>query len=133
MNRLFVNLYPSQGLVKSDSRDTLNRDTVCRLVIYIISMSGSHEYIIVHSEKLTVGTPLIPRIESAKVGSKSLPYLIRPGSDFWGDRIRCDTGSSKNACQNRTGNYKVLTARISGYVSCQTPCKSEHHRETRVL
>ena len=48
--------YPSQGLVNSDSRDTLNRDTVCRLVIYIISMSGSHEYIIVHSEKLTVGT-----------------------------------------------------------------------------
>ena len=38
-------------------------------------------------------TPLIPRIESAKVGSKSLAYLIRPGSDFRGDRIRCDTGS----------------------------------------
>ena len=36
--------------------------------------------------------PLIPRIESAKVGSKSLAYLIRPGSDFWGDQIRCDTG-----------------------------------------
>ena len=37
-------------------------------------------------------TPLIPRIESAKVGSISLAYLIRPGSDFRGDLIRCDTG-----------------------------------------
>ena len=37
-------------------------------------------------------TPLIPRIESAKVGSISLAYLIRPGSDFRGDWIRCDTG-----------------------------------------
>ena len=36
--------------------------------------------------------PLIPRIESAEVGSKPLAYLIRPGSDFRGDRIRCDTG-----------------------------------------
>ena len=36
--------------------------------------------------------PLIPRIGSAKVGSKPLVYPIRPGSDFWGDRIRCDTG-----------------------------------------
>ena len=26
--------------------------------------------------------PLIPRIESAEVGSKLLTYLIRPGSDF---------------------------------------------------
>ena len=47
--------YPSQWLVKSDSRDTLNRDTVCRLEIHIIS-SGPHEYTIVHFEKLTVGT-----------------------------------------------------------------------------
>ena len=39
-------------------------------------------------------TPLIPRIESAKVGSISLAYLIRSGSDFRGDRIRCDTGTS---------------------------------------
>ena len=38
------------------------------------------------------GAPLIPRIESAEVGSKPLAYLIRPGSDFRGDRIRCDTG-----------------------------------------
>ena len=36
-------------------------------------------------------TPLIPRIESTKVGSISLAYLIWPGSDFWGDQIRCDT------------------------------------------
>ena len=36
--------------------------------------------------------PLIPRIESAEVGSKPLAYLIRPGSDFRGDRIHCDTG-----------------------------------------
>ena len=32
--------------------------------------------------------PLIPRIESVEVGSKSLAYLIPPGSDFRGDRIR---------------------------------------------
>ena len=53
------------------------------------------EYTIVYYEKSTVGTlwhPLIPRIESAEVGSKPLAYLIRPGSDFRGDRIRCDTG-----------------------------------------
>ena len=31
-------------------------------------------------------TPLIPRIESARVGSILLAYLIRPGSDFRGDR-----------------------------------------------
>ena len=37
--------------------------------------------------------PLIPRIESAEVGSKPLAYLTRSGSDFRGDRIRCDTGS----------------------------------------
>ena len=37
--------------------------------------------------------PLIPRIESAEVGSKPLAYLIRPGSDYQGDRIRCDTGT----------------------------------------
>jgi len=54
-------------------------------------MSGSHEYIIVHSERNTM-EPLIPWIESAKVGSKLLAYLIRPGSDFRGDRIRCDSG-----------------------------------------
>ena len=35
---------------------------------------------------------MIPRIISAEVGSKSLAYLIRPGSDFWGDQIRYDTG-----------------------------------------
>ena len=40
-------------------------------------------------------TPLIPRNESAKVGSISLAYLIRPGSDFRGDRIRCDTGCKR--------------------------------------
>ena len=34
---------------------------------------------------------MIPRIESAEVGSNPLAYLIRPGSDFRGDRIRCDT------------------------------------------
>ena len=28
--------------------------------------------------------PLIPQIESAKVGSKSLTYLIWPGSNFQG-------------------------------------------------
>ena len=56
-------------------------------------MSGSHEYLIVHSEKLTVGT-LWHRIESAKVGSKLLAYLIRPGSDFWGDLIHCDTSTA---------------------------------------
>ena len=53
------------------------------------------EYTIVYYEKSTGGTlwhPLIPRIESAEVGSKPLAYLIRPGSDFRGDRIRCDTG-----------------------------------------
>ena len=33
--------------------------------------------------------PLIPWIESAKVGSKSLAYVIWLGSDFWGDRIHC--------------------------------------------
>ena len=33
--------------------------------------------------------PLIPWIESAKVGSKSLAYVIWPGSDIWGDRIHC--------------------------------------------
>ena len=27
-------LYPSQGLVESDSRDTLNRDAIFRLVMY---------------------------------------------------------------------------------------------------
>ena len=60
-------------------------------------MSGPHARIhhIVYYDKSTVGTlwhPLIPRIESAVVGSKPLAYLIRPGSDFRGDRIRCDTG-----------------------------------------
>ena len=39
-------------------------------------------------------TSLIPRIKSAKVGSKSLAYLIRPGLEFRGDWIRCDTGVS---------------------------------------
>ena len=46
----------SQGVVKSDSKDTLNRDTICRLEINIISMLGLHEYTIVHFEKSTVGT-----------------------------------------------------------------------------
>ena len=46
----------SQGSVKSDSEDTLNRDTICRLEINIISMLGPHEYTIVYSEKSTVGT-----------------------------------------------------------------------------
>ena len=54
-------------------------------------MSGPHEHTIVHSGSRQ-WAPLIPRIESAKVGSKSLANLIRPGSDFRGDRIRCDTG-----------------------------------------
>ena len=49
-------IYPSKGLVKSDSRDTLNKGAVCRLVICIIPMLGPHEYTIVYSEKLTVGT-----------------------------------------------------------------------------
>ena len=35
---------------------------------------------------------LIPWIESAKVGLKSLAYLIRPRSDFRGDQIHRDTG-----------------------------------------
>ena len=48
------------------------------------------------SKKSTVGNPmapLIPRIESAEVGSKSLAYLIRPGSDLRGDWICFDTDS----------------------------------------
>ena len=49
-------IYPSKGLVKSDSRDTLNRGTVCKLVISIIPMLSPHEYTILYSEKSTVGT-----------------------------------------------------------------------------
>ena len=37
--------------------------------------------------------PLIPQIKSAEVGSKTLAYLIQPGSDFQGDQIHRDTGS----------------------------------------
>ena len=64
-------IYPSKGLVKSDSRDTLNRGTVCRLVICIIPTLGPHEYTI-EVDSGNPMTPLIPRIESAKVGSISL-------------------------------------------------------------
>ena len=48
--------------------------------------------------------PMTPRIGSARVGSKPLVYLIRPGSDFRGDRIRCDTG-------NRQGRVVVVQYR----------------------
>ena len=74
-------LHAYMGLVdKSDSNSEQR--------YYLQSMLSPHEYTMhrslreVDSGKPMV--PLIPWIESAKVVSKSLAYLIRPGSDFWG-------------------------------------------------
>ena len=55
---------------------------------------------------------LIPRIESAKVRSKSLAYLIWPGSDFCGDRVASYPGRSL-INKKRPGNlseFKLLTS-----------------------
>ena len=51
-----IHIYPNKGLVKSDSRDTLNRGSLQTIVICIIPILGPHEYTIVYSEKTTVGT-----------------------------------------------------------------------------
>ena len=81
------------------------------------------EYTIVYYEKSTVGTlwhPLIPRIESAEVGSKPLAYLIRPGSDFRGDRIRCDTGGAGPVAQAMAGPiFETFQDLSSGHMLVQ--------------
>ena len=53
--------------------------------------------------------PLIPRIESAGVGSKPLAYLIQPGSDFGG------IGSAV------TPAAELVITRV-GYLGARLPC-----------
>ena len=64
--------------------------------------------------------PLIPRIESAEVGSKPLAYLIRPGSDFRGDRIRCDTGPSLTS-EGSAMSLPSLGSAVRSGVTCGSP------------
>ena len=78
--------------------------------------------------------PLIPRIESAKVGSKSLAYLIRPGSDFRGDRIRCDTGvRGVKACLPQHTRLRLKVKALKARVHCVCRRYSTIETETERL